>query len=137
MTDQTKVERPDVPVAFNLSRHWAVVGLLYVAGYVLLDWISLVEPYAPFGISAWNLGNGLSFSLVLLFGRRVISFLLVAELMWDLVHWPLPFRGFPELVEALLNSGGYGATLLALPHPRLPFDPALSSIRDLLLLMLA
>jgi signal transduction histidine kinase len=136
MTDQTKVKRPTRLIPLDLSRHWAVVGLPYVAGYVLLDRISLIEPYAPFGISPWNLGVGFSFALVLLFGRRMIPFLLVAELLADLVHRPLPLPWFAEIVEALLISGGYGAALLALLHPRLRFDPALSSIRDLILLML-
>ena len=32
----------------------AVVGLAYVAGYVALDRISFVEPYASFGITPWK-----------------------------------------------------------------------------------
>jgi two-component system, LuxR family, sensor kinase FixL len=136
MADQTDGKPPTALIAFNLSRHWAVIGVSYVAGYVLLDWISLIKPFAPFGISPWNLGTGLSFALVLLLGRRTIPLLLVSELLLALVHRPLPLPWFVELIEALLISGGYGAALLALLHPRLRFDPALSSIRGLLLLML-
>jgi len=124
-----------VLVPLILSRHWAVLGLLYVAGYVLLDWISLIQPYAPFGISPWNPGTGLSFALVLLFGRRMLPFLFVGVLMSDLVHRPLPLPWMVELTAALLISGGYAAALLALMHERLRFDPALSSMRDLVLLM--
>jgi signal transduction histidine kinase len=40
-----------------------------------------------------------------------------------------------ELAAALLIAGGYAAALLALMQKRLRFDPALSSMRDLLLLM--
>src|SRR5215471_6816212 len=124
-----------VVILHTLSRHRAVVGVLYVAGYVLLDWISLIQPYAPFGISPWNLGTGLSFALVLLFGRRMIPLLFVAVLLSDLIHRPLPLPWPIELSSALLIGGGYAAALLVLMQPRLRFAPALSSMRDLALLM--
>ncbi len=135
-------ERPEpkrstaVLVPLILSRRAAIVGVVYVAGYVLLDWISLIEPYAPFGISPWNPGTGLSFALVLLFGRRMIPFLFVGVLLSDLVHRPLPLPWMVELSAALLIGGGYSAALLALLHPRLRFDATLSSMRDLILLMI-
>jgi hypothetical protein len=45
----------------------AIVGLAYVAGYVVLDRISFIEPYAFFGITPWNPNTGLSIVLVLFF----------------------------------------------------------------------
>jgi len=42
----------------------AIVGLTYVAGYVALDRISFIEPYASFGITPWNPNTGLSLVLV-------------------------------------------------------------------------
>src|SRR5262249_19663212 len=118
-----------------LSRHRAVVGLVFIAGYVLLDWVSLIEPYAPFGISPWNPGTGLSFALVLLLGRRMIPFLFVGVLLSDLVHRPLPLRWGIALRSALLIAGGCATALWALMHPRTRCDPALSAMRDLVLLM--
>ncbi len=129
--------RRSTDVVVPLSQHRAAVGLLYVAGYVLLDWISLIEPYAPFGISPWNPGTGLSFALVLLFGRRMIPLLFVGVLLSDLVHRPLPLPWPIEIAAAVLIAGGYAGALLALMHPRVRFDPALSSMRDLVLLMVA
>ena len=38
-----------------VDTHKAIVGLAYLAGYVALDRISFVQPYAPFGITPWNL----------------------------------------------------------------------------------
>src|SRR5215471_12961323 len=133
MSERSEAKRSK-GIVVPLSQYRAVVGLLYIAAYVLLDWISLIEPYAPFGISPWNPGTGLSFALVLLLGRRMIPFLFVGVLMSDLVHRPLPLPWLIELSSALLIAGGYGAALLALLHPRVRFDPALSSMRDLLLL---
>src|SRR5215468_85079 len=115
-----------VVIPLILSQHRAVVGLVFIAAYVLLDWISLIEPYAPFGISPWNPGTGLSFALVLLFGRRMLPFLFVGVLASDLVHRPLPLPWMVELTAALLVAGGYAAALLALMHERLRFDAALS-----------
>ena len=136
MTEANEAKRSTtVLVPLILSRHWAALGLIYVAGYVLLDWISLIQPYAPFGISPWNPGTGLSFALVLLFGRRMLPFLFVGVLLSDLVHRPLPLPWMVELTAALLIAGGYATALLALMHERLRFDPALSSMRDLFLLM--
>src|SRR5262252_9593921 len=110
MVERSEPKRSSaVLVPLILSRHRAVVGLIYVAGYVLLDWISLIEPYAPFGISPWNPGTGLSFALVLLFGRRMAPFLLVGVLASDLVHRPLPLPWTIELTSALLIGGGYAA----------------------------
>ncbi len=43
MIEPTETKRPTtVLVPLILSRHWAVLGLAYEAGYVLLDWISLI-----------------------------------------------------------------------------------------------
>jgi C4-dicarboxylate-specific signal transduction histidine kinase len=137
MSERTEAKRATaVAVPRILSQHRVIVGLLYIAGYVLLDWISLIEPYAPFGISPWNPGTGLSFALVLLFGRQMIPVLFAGVLVSDLVHRPLPLPWPVELSAALLIAGGYAAALLALMHPRVRFDPALSSMRDLILFLL-
>jgi signal transduction histidine kinase len=136
MSERSEAKR-STAVAVLLAQHRTLVGLLYIAGYVLLDWISLIEPYAPFGISPWNPGTGLSFALVLLFGRRMIPFLFAGVMLSDLVHRPLPLPWLAELAAALLIAGGYALALLALMHPRPRFSPALSSMRDLALLMIA
>ena len=114
----------------------AIPGLIYLAGYVLLDWISFIEPYAPFGITPWNPGTGLGFVLVLLFGRRMIPFLFIGPLLSDLVQIQSPLPWPIELACTALIGGGYAAALLFLLRPSLKFDPALSSMRDLVLLML-
>jgi two-component system sensor kinase FixL len=113
-----------------------VLGICYLVGYVLLDWISFIEPYASFGITPWNPGTGLSFFLILVFGRRMIPFLFVGPLLADLNqnHPLLPW--VVELSLAMLIGGGYSAAFVFLLRPSMRFDPALSSMRDLVLLML-
>jgi two-component system, LuxR family, sensor kinase FixL len=115
--------------------HKIIVGVAYLAGYALLDWISFIEPYAHFGITPWNPGTGLSFVLLLLFGMRMFPFLLLSPVLADLVHqqfalpWPI------EFLSSVVVGGGYSIALMFLLRPSLGFDPALSSMRDLVLLM--
>ena len=112
------------------------IGLAYVAGYVLLDRISFIEPYASFGITPWNPNTGLSFAFVLIFGLRMIPLLFVSAFMADLINRQI---GVPWAVEAIwvaLIGGGYSTALAYLKRSRTRFDPALSSMRDLVLLML-
>lgn len=52
----------------------AIVGLVYLAAYVALDWVSFIEPYTPIGITPWNPNTGLSFVLILVFGEQMIPF---------------------------------------------------------------
>jgi two-component system, LuxR family, sensor kinase FixL len=119
-----------------LSLPMAIPGIAYLVGYVLLDWISFIEPYAPFGITPWNPGTGLSFVLVLLFGRRMIPFLFVGPLVSDLVQIQSPLPWIIELASTAVVGGGYSAALIFLSRPSPKFDPALSSMRDMVLLML-
>jgi two-component system, LuxR family, sensor kinase FixL len=114
----------------------AIVGIGYLAGYVLLDWISFIEPYAPANITPWNPHTGLSFVLVLLFGRRMIPLLFIGPLLADIVLNLSPVSWVVELSFVVLIGGGYSAALVFLLRPSMRFDPALLSMRDLVLLML-
>jgi len=115
---------------------FGAIGVVYLAGYLLLDWVSFIEPYAHFGITPWNPGTGLSFVAVLLFGRRMIPFLFLAPFLSDLVQIQPPLPLAVVLVSSLLIGGGYAAALIVLSLPGLRFDPKLSSMRDLVLLAL-
>ena len=83
------------------------IGAGYLAGYVLLDWISFIQPFAPFGITPWNPPTGLSFVLVLLFGQRFIPLLFVAPLLADVLVRQLPLPWSTEIIGTLLIAGGY------------------------------
>ena len=113
-----------------------VIGVVYLAAYLLLDWVSFIEPYAHFGITPWNPGTGLSFVLVLLFGRRMIPFLFVAPLLSDLIQIQPPLPLVIVFLSSVLIGIGYSAALIFLSRPGLRFDPKLPSMRDLMLLTL-
>jgi len=121
------------PRVFSLPHPVLAVG--YLAGYVLLDWVSFIQPFAPFGITPWNPPTGLSFILVLLFGQRFIPLLFVAPLLADLLvrHLPLPWS--VEVAGSIIIGGGYAAGLMLLLRPATRFNPALASMRDLIVLI--
>lgn len=116
--------------------HKILVGLAYLAAYDLLDWLSLIDPFAPLTITPWNPGTGLSFVVLLLFGKRMIPFVLVSPLLADILQRHLQLPWTFEILSSILIGGGYAAAAMWLMRPSLKFDPALSSMRDLLLLLL-
>lgn len=121
------------PRVFSLPH--PVLALGYLAGYVLLDWVSFIQPFAPFGITPWNPPTGLSFILILLFGQRFMPLLFAAPLLADLLvrHLPLPWS--IEIAASAIIGGGYAAGLMVLLRPATRFNPALTSMRDLIVLI--
>ena len=121
------------PRVFSLPP--AVIGIGYLASYVLLDWLSFIQPFAPFGITPWNPPTGLSFVLVLLFGQRYLPLLFAAPLLADFLIRQLPLPWPVELAACVVIGGGYAAGLTILLRPATRFNPALASMRDLILLL--
>src|SRR3569832_312671 len=113
-----------------------VIGATYHIAYALLDWLSFIEPYPPLGITPWNPGIGLSFVLLLMFGRRMIPFVIVAPLLAAIVQRQSSLPWTFEIVSSVLGGAIYSLAALFLMRPRLRFEPSLTSMRDLLLLML-
>jgi two-component system, LuxR family, sensor kinase FixL len=111
------------------------IGAAYLLAYVALDWLSFIHPFAPYGITPWNPSTGLSFVLVLLFGRRFIAYLFAAPLLADILVRHLPFSLPVQIVTAVVIGGGYVLAVACLMRPKLHFHPALQSLRDLVLLL--
>jgi signal transduction histidine kinase len=123
-----------MPIAHLLSRRHVEIALAYLAGYVLLDWLSYVHPFGSFGITPWNPQTGLSFALILLFGAEFMPWLLMAPLLADAL-----VRGFAlpvgaEMAAAAIIGSGYALATGLLLLPRLRFDPTLGSRQSLVLL---
>ena len=124
-----------MPIARLLSRSHLTIALTYVAGYVLLDWVSYVHPFAVSGITPWNPQTGLSFALILLFGSEFLPWLFVAPFLADVLVRQLPLPIGAEALVVLVIGLGYGGATAFLLSPRVSFDSALTSIRALLWLM--
>ena len=119
-----------------VDTHKAIVGLAYLAAYVGLDRLSLIEPYAHLGITPWNPGTGLSFVTVLVFGLPVIPLLFIGPFLADLVNGTILLPWSVEILSVMAIGGGYSAALAFLQRSNSRFDPTLPSLQDLVLLML-
>src|SRR3569833_4363790 len=112
------------------------IGATYLIAYALLDWLSFIEPYPPLGSTPWNPGIGLSFVLLLMFGRRMIPFVIVAPLLAAIVQRQSSLPWTFEIVSSVLVGAIYSLAALFLKRPRLCIDPSLTSKRDQHLQML-
>lgn len=117
------------------SRLHVAIAIVYVAGYVVLDWASYVEPFGSFGITPWNPHTGLSVSLILLLGRGYLPLLVVAPLVADAVVRSMPAPWSIEVLLALAVGSGYGAAAYSLMRSQSSFDITLPSARDVFLLV--
>ncbi len=124
-----------MPIARLLSRRHAEIAAVYLAGYVLLDWLSYVHPFASFGITPWNPPTGLSFALILLLGAEFLPWLFVAPVLADWLVRGLPLPPAAEAAAALIIGGIYGAAATLLLRQNLRFDATLASRHSLALLL--
>ena len=138
--------KPEIPSGGNyraqatllaraLSWPYGRVAVLFLVGFVLLDWLSFIHPFAPFGITPWNPPIGLSFALILLFGRRYLPLLFAAPLLADIMVRHLPDSILVEAALVMISGTAYGGATLFLLRPKLRFDPRLASFRDLVRLI--
>lgn len=127
----------NLPVAALFSRAPIVIGLAFVASYVLFDWLSHITHAGFFGVTPWNPAIGLSFALVLLLGREYIPWLFVAPFVSNMLvaSPPVPFE--VNLVGSCLIGLGYGGATALLTMPQVRFDRTLSAKRSLMLLVAA
>jgi signal transduction histidine kinase len=126
-----------MPITRYLSRPHLQIALAYLASYVALDWLSFVHPIGSLGITPWNPHPGLSFALILLFGREYLPWLFVAPLLADAVVRGSPLPVWADIGAALIIAVGYGTASSVLISRFIHFDVTLATKRDLLLLVAA
>lgn len=101
----------------------------FVAGWVLLDWVSYIHEFLPIGITPWNPPPGLGLAALLLLGPRVGPLLFVGALLADFLVRP----HFAPLPLTVLSAAVIAATytLAAVGLARLGrIDPNLARLRD-------
>jgi signal transduction histidine kinase len=111
-----------------------VLGPAYLASYVLLDFVSFIFPLSPVGITPWNPQTGLSFALILIWGRAYLPLLFIAPVLTEFLVHRMPVSVWYEAGAVMVIGFGYAAATMVLLHPRLRLDPTLSALRDLALL---
>src|SRR5262245_58129025 len=98
-----------IPMPGPLARRHIEIGIAYLAGYVLLDWLSDVHPIANVNITPWNPPTGLTFAFILLFGTAFLPWIAVAPVLADAVVRGLTLPFGAELAQAVIIGGGYAA----------------------------
>jgi integral membrane sensor domain MASE1 len=114
-----------------------VILTLCLAAFALLDRVSFVEPFDSLGIRPWDPTVGLVFALVLRFGHRMTPLLVIGPLVGELVGRQITLPWAIVILSPVLTGAIYLATILVLRSPKVRFDPALGSLRDLVLLIIA
>ena len=108
-----------------------LVGIGFVAGYILLDWVSYIHPMQRYSITPWNPQPALAIALLMVGGQRWLPLVLLATVAAEcLVRGASPAAPSTWLVGAVLALG-YAAIASAL-GVRFPISPTLGSRRDVL-----
>ena len=123
------------PVAGAVRPPSFVAALTFLIAYIVLDWASLVFPYTQIGITPWNPSAGLAWAFILLFGSRYLPLLFVAPLMANLLVFGSTLPLWVIAAAAGLSCASYAAALTVLMLPGTRFDPALGTMRDMVLMM--
>lgn len=89
-------------------------GLLYVVAYVLLDWMTYVQPVLSLGITPWNPQAGITLALLILYGPRLAWLTAVAAAGAELLvrHGETPLWAIPLLASAIAVFYSLAAALL-------------------------
>ena len=106
----------------------------YLAVFVILDWLSWIQPYGMLDITPWNPPPGLTLAFLLRRGLRFAPLSFLAALLSDAVvrHFAAPL--LPTFAADFIECSGYivAAWLLVKVWP---IDARLSTLRDVIRLI--
>ena len=121
-----------VPRALPFARRLAPIAG-FLAGYVLLDWVSYIQPLGTFAITPWNPPPGLALAFLLRYGWRNGPWLLVAALLADVIVRGVTAPAWVPLVSAAVPAIVYTAAAALLARAPSP----LGSVRGMALFLAA
>jgi signal transduction histidine kinase len=119
-----------------ILRRPVIIGV-YLALYLVLDWMSLIHPAgAPsaLGITPWNPPAGLSFALLLRYGPTFVPAVFAAVILASTLFHGLSDTPITFIIAALVIAITYGAAAMILRN-RMLMSIRLRTHRDLLLLL--
>jgi signal transduction histidine kinase len=114
--------------------HAAVTGIVFLAAYVGLEWVSFIHEYKGLPVTPWNPGLGVVFALMLYASPRYGAVLFVGVLVAETVvlRTNLPWLFIVGI--ATIIAVGYAAVAFAV---RSRLDVGLNHLRDVFLLLAA
>lgn len=80
---------------------WVAHALLFILGYVVLDWSSYIAPLKELNVTAWNPAPALGLLFILNFGRLAVPALFAAIVLSDVFN-----RGTPGNLAVTLFTDG-------------------------------
>jgi signal transduction histidine kinase len=89
----------------------------FVAGYLLLDWVSYIHPLQTLQITPWNPQPALAIALLMLRGQRWLPAVAFAILAAEVVVRGAPHAPGAMLLIAVVLALGYGAIAQAMVGP--------------------
>ena len=104
---ETKANAPGGPSSF-------VVLCVYVAAYVFLDRISLLQALPNIGFTLWNPPPASSLALLLIKGPRFAPALFLAAVLGDILNGAVSIWVFPALILDGIIAAGYTVVALVL-----------------------
>lgn len=107
------------------------IGALYLALYVLLDWLSYARPLFAIGITPWNPQAGLTLAFLLVFGSRWLSITIIAALISERLVHPQSASLAIVVASALWIGLAYGGIAVAMRRWQLaaPITSAIDAAR--------
>src|SRR5262245_25462677 len=97
----------------------ALWALMYVAGYVLLDGLSYVQPILQLGITPWSPQAGLTLTFLVLRGHRWAWLTVIAALLAEVSVRGAPAPWTALWLGSLTIAAGYGIAAYLLRAVRL------------------
>ena len=115
---------------------WAVIAVLYLAAYIILEWASFIHVHKGLPITPWDPGLGVAFALMIrggpLSGLILFAGMVVAEtlVLQNDVDWPI------DIGVAAITALSY-TSVAALMQRYFRIDADLTHLRDVLMLLAA
>lgn len=109
----------------------AALSFLYLAAYVVLDFVSYLKPYGDLGVTAWNPQMGLSLAVSYFGGPQFAVPILIAQAVSDYVLRSGPLGPAVEIATSTVTglvaiAGAWSLRRIA------NIDPSLKAMRDVL-----
>ena len=115
---------------------WAVIAVLYLAAYIILEWASFIHVHKGLPITPWDPGLGVAFALMIrggpMSGLILFAGMVVAEtlVLQNDVDWPI------DIGVAAITALSY-TSVAALVQRYFRIDADLTHLRDVLMLLAA
>src|SRR5262249_56525351 len=96
------------PARFGLSLAMAIAAGLFLAAYIILEWVSFIHEYKGLPITPWNPGLGVVFALMIAGGKRYALVLFGGVLLAEILVLNSNLEWRVILGIAAILAVGYG-----------------------------